>query len=194
MSEQAEKYFTSLQSFLSSIGISLTYNPEQPGGFFDDVALEKGSLIINTITNITIGRALHDAGHIAIVPIQFRHLLTGSAHNKKIRKEQTEYIKTHPIQITYMEEDPICRAIIQNDDTTATAWSYAAAIAAHIPTEIVFADPEAYDGEGEGIHRMLKETAYFGINSLASMGMTCLPMLAKHRKMQPFPHMLRWTN
>lgn len=194
MSEQAAQHFTSLQSFLSSIGITLTYDPDHPGGFFQNVALHQGTLIVNTLTNITIGRTLHDAGHIAIVPIQFRHLLTGSAHNKKVSAEQARYLRTHPIQISSTEEDPTCRAIIQNDDSTATAWSYAAAIAANIPTEIIFDDPEAYDGHGEEIHFMLKATAYMGINSLASMNMTCLHMLANHRKIQPFPHMLRWTN
>lgn len=188
-------FFDRIRTFLAEkTGIDLIYDPDTKGGFFKDVLVSNGNITINRIYRITLGNALHEAGHLAIIPQRFRHLPSGNIFCDEFRKETHDYLENHRFSHENHHENPICRALLQCDDPTATAWSYAAAIAAGVPSTLPFEDPRSYKGTGIDIHAMLQTGGYLGISSLASMQMTHKKLLAKHLKRQPFPAMQRWTN
>lgn len=188
-------YFNRIRDFLASIGITVLMQPLPKKGFFSRTYISNTTIFVSENSDISLGEVLHEAGHIATMPSQFRHLIDGDIEAPEILEAIKQYLDEHfHDQLSCGLEDPTCRAIFQIDDPAATAWSYAAALECGVPTEILFCDHESFGGlkQSREIHHMLSLNAYIGINSLAASGMTCQRTAAKFLGKKPFPHMEKW--
>lgn len=172
--------FEPCASFLRSIGIEVEVVPGV-SGFLRDIRIECGCILVDPVHNSVCGSMLHEGGHIAITPSVFRPLMTGDA-TESIGPAMDRYIEEHPT--LGFEEDPIVRGIVQAGDPEASAWSYAAAIAAGVDTMLPFQG--FFDDQGEEIHDMIAAGRYLGINGLRAAGMI------ETRGPNAFPKMLRW--
>ncbi len=169
--------------FLRSIGHTVEYG-DTAGGFVQGVRIEEGKLIIDSSTRVST--LLHEAGHIACILGQYRPMLgTGTAGSDI--DQQVQRFATDVLDQASSPDDPRVRALIQCSDPEATAWAWAAGLAAGIPPELIILDNE-YDGEGRDIRMMLSMRCYFGINGLAHAGMTT----RSRSEAACFPKMKRW--
>jgi hypothetical protein len=73
------------------------------------------------------------------------------------------------------------------DEMAATAWSWAAAIAAGLDGAVAF-HPDAYRGEGDWLARTFGEGNYIGLPMLQYYGLAARP----DEDHPPFPAMKRW--
>lgn len=149
--------------FLRKIGLDVI---ETPGaqGFVLGIRIVEGKLHIDP--SCAPSALLHEAAHISIVPSRFRHYLNGNLQ-AGIRRmfDDIAAMNLDP-------QHPIVVAALQCSDHEATAWAYAAGLAAGLkPSEIIL-DSE-YEGSGGEIRSMLQMSAYAGINGIACAGM-CL--------------------
>lgn len=149
--------------FLSKIGLNVevVHGAE---GFLNGVKIVKGGLHIDP--GASVSSLLHEAGHLAIVPQQYRCYLDGNIMEGLSRA------------LTEMEEngqvgdDPLVCKMLQTGDTEATAWAWAAGIALNLPGELVIQDQD-YGNEGAGVRLGLSMSSYVGINGMAHAGFCC---------------------
>ena len=71
------------------------------------------------------------------------------------------------------------------------AWSYAAALDAGIPLEVLF-HPQGYKGQNESIQYGFQSGQYIGLPMLQFLGMAYDANNANHKEKQPFPFMISW--
>lgn len=148
-------------TFIQSIGIKVIKVDVIQHTFIDGVKIVNGCIHITE--NTKVSNLLHEAGHLAIIPANLRHLADGDLDDafKKIFEITSKLPHDHPIQ----------RVLIQCSDVEATAWAWSVGCHLGIPhSEII--DEEDYEGEGGNIRFMLSCGKYFGINGLAASGMT----------------------
>ena len=160
---------------------------EHPDAFVPGVWLDRGKIIVNP-ERAHVGDVLHEAGHLACIPSQFRELtVPGSLPGPKLEAAVHEYCDTHPFMDAEGREDPVWRATMQMGDCEATAWAYAASKHLELSPEILFSErefgPMPYEGEGPEIWLMLDANSYMGINGLRAAGFC---------EVRTFPQMKRW--
>lgn len=163
-------------AFLREIGLQIERG-DGTGGFVRGVRIEAGAMIYDAA--VTASNLLHEAGHIAICPGRFRHLLKGN-----LDASHAAILALAPLK----DEDPdgpLYRALIQMSDPEATAWAYAAGIATRLQPERIIEDHD-YEGEGADIRFCLRSGHYMGINGLQHAGMT------QRRGENRYPSMTRW--
>ena len=178
------KFKVKVISFLADIGIE-TRAEKGANGFIPGVLIDKG-VIAYDIEVASVADLLHETGHLAITPPEYRPLMSkGLIQGLKLMFDSIE-------QREIMPDSPMYRAIIQCSDPEATAWAWAAGLHLELPPELII-DSEAYDGTGDEIRSMLQFNAYLGINGLSHGGM-CVSSdaVARHRGVEAFPKMLRW--
>lgn len=164
--------------FLQDIGLVVHLANALPQqGFVDNIALVSGEIYITPACRFS--PLLHEAGHLAICPTRYRHLLSGNlyAGMKQISKELTA-LKLEP-------DSPLDRAFIQCGDSEATAWAWAAGLAIGLSAQCVIEDAD-YQGDGASIRDSLRLNSYLGIHGLMHSGMTLNP------RRGGFPAMLKW--
>jgi len=92
--------------------------------------------------------------------------------------------------------DPALRATIcdfgtastaQGDEMAATAWSWAAAIAAGLDPRVAF-HPDSYRGEGEWLQETFAQGHYIGLPMLRYYGLARFP----HEEGEHYPAMIKW--
>lgn len=191
-----ERCFHRIRQFLGNIGISVSIAPLPADGFLAHTYIRGNHIFCKDTSEETLGEILHEAGHIATIPSFLRPLIDGDVESPEILAAAEEYCLKARAMSFDPDADPTVRAIIQADDVSATAWSYAAAIAADVPPELLIAGPSAFGGQGsesaEAVLIGLKTGHYIGINSLAASKMTFTKGWARCMGAQPFPHMQRW--
>lgn len=166
------KYQSDVIEFLRDIGIEVILVDEVEG-FLDHIEIVNGTLHITS--SAPPSDILHEAGHIAIFPENYRHMVNGNI-DECCADIFDQVQDLHP-------EHPLIQALLQCSETEATAWAWAAG--KHLGMEephIITND--AYDNEGESIRLALSMNSYFGINGMAAAGMTTKGM---------YPKMLKWT-
>lgn len=170
-----------VMQFLHRIGLSVKTEAGS-SGFIDHVAVVNGGLSVDP--SAPASGLLHEAGHLAIVPAQFRSYLSGSlgAGMKKIFAELD--------QMGLEPDDPLQRAMIQTGDPEATAWAWAAGKAIGVPEDLIIQDSE-YSGEGEEIRAALAANCYVGINGIAHAGY-CVPRYNPYRPLPVYPLLAFW--
>ena len=77
------------------------------------------------------------------------------------------------------------------DEIATIAWSYAAALHLEIDPTIVF-HAGGYRGASAAYIENFNAKRYVGVPLLQLYGMTVEPRFAAARRVDPFPHMLRW--
>jgi len=168
-------------SFLESIGLPIKVVPGATG-FVDHVAIVEGTLHVDP--QCRASAMLHDAGHLAIVPGKFRHMLSGNLYSGLKRMfEDTEVVMQHP-------DSPLARAMVQIGDPEATAWAWAAGKAIGLPPTMIIQDDE-YDGEGAFLRMHLSANGYLGINGMSHAGF-CIVRPNKYSSLPVYPKLAFW--
>jgi len=170
--------------FLNGIGI-VTRQVESIEGFLPCVRIAKGELEFTA--QCEVSDILHEAGHIATVPAQFRSYLDGdvSPAQRKMLQEIAD-AGLHP-------DEPLYRAVIQCSDPEATAWGWAAAEHIGIPLEIRILDHH-FDDAGADQRMGLELGHHFGIHGLSHAGFCVTSRsMAKHTGRPLYPGLAFWT-
>ncbi len=167
--------------FLSEIGIAVQLAPGA-SGFIEHVEVLNGGLHVDP--RAPASGLLHEAGHLAIVPTEFRHLLGGNlvAGMKKIY-EHLDSMELEP-------DSHLQRAMLQTGDAEATAWAFAAGRAIGLPDNLIIQDDE-YGAEGRFIRNSLAAGAYLGINGIAHAGF-CVLRATPYRPLPVYPTLAYW--
>lgn len=168
---------------LDQAGLSWRHEATASGFLGAGVDIQEGVLLISP--EASVGNVLHEAGHLAILPQPVRQFV-----NTDLDKAVGLLMAT----IDWSNPDsPLCRAAIQCGDTEATAWAWAAGLAAGIPGPAVIRN-EDYDGTGFEIREMLRTGAYMGIHGLQHAGLCAASdRWASHTRLPVYPRLARWT-
>lgn len=174
--------FARTLAFLDDLGFVVRLDAEADG-FLAGVEIADGELRVASYADDIAGELLHEAGHLAVMPTQFRGLASGDL--TEVVETMGRWIETHAAEVG--PDDLVIRAILQCGECEAVAWSYAAAVAIGIDTRIPFF--RGFEGDGLALHDQVASGYYFGVHGLAAAGMTDLP---RPRSTTPFPDMKRW--
>ena len=163
---QDHAYVSPILNFLEKIGIpvqttTLTSEMSLPG-----IIIKNGTLQIDLQQLKYPGDLLHEAGRIALAPIAVRSTLS------------------HPIK-SQLDFD------VPTNSMMTIAWSYAAALDANIPLEVLF-HPEGYKGQNESIQYGFQSGQYVGLPMLQYLDMAYDANNALQHNANPFPSMIQW--
>jgi len=165
--------------FLLGVGLDVV---ELPGaaGFCKGVRIAGGALYVDR-SNLSPSNLLHEAGHVAVTPGNFRSDLSDDVEDASER--MLEKLTKLGISGCEWPENPLFRATLQCGEAEATAWSYAAGVYLGLAPNQIIARSD-FNGDGAAMLTALKMRAHFGINGLHHAGMCT-------RK--DYPLMRRWV-
>lgn len=169
--------------FLSEVGIPWEW-AESVQGFLDDVEIRGGGLLIKP--GALVSNVLHEAGHLALVPGEYRHLASGGL---------SLALKTMDASTDFSNPDSAAaRASIQCSDPEVTAWAYAVGVHLGLDPAIIILDHQ-YDNEGAFIRLSLGMNAYAGINGLSHAGLCAVKpgAYAEARELPGYPKLKFWV-
>ncbi len=164
---KVDEYLEKCISFLTAIGIEVRFEELNDTCFLPGLSINNGVLLVDTAHLKYPGDILHEAGHIAVVPVAERVTLTAAVIEK--------------------------RAMRQAEEMMAIAWSYAACIYICLDPYVVFHD-EGYKGGGSYIADNFNNKKYFGLPMLQWKGMAADEKNAVVLAIKPFPHMIKWLH
>jgi hypothetical protein len=159
--------------FLKGIGLPWVVNDEVLCGFLPRIEIKAG--VPHVHPKCPVSNLLHEAGHLACIPAQFRSLVSGDV--------DASLSTVWGENACYDPDSPLYRALIQCSDPEATAWAWAAGVAVGLPAEVIIKNGE-YQRDGCAVRSALGGRAWCGINGLAHAGMCAL---------KEYPKMLRWV-
>jgi len=163
----------SLLTFLRTIGITIHEVEKLPEtGFLESILLKDGEMYI--LPEAKISSILHEAGHLAIIPAQFRHFASGDLRGLQ---QMFDALDNEPL------DSPLMRAALQCGDTEATAWAYAVGVHLGIPEKLIIQDDE-YSGTGNEIRAVVAIGHYLGVHGLQHAGMC---------NKRDWPRLIRWV-
>lgn len=168
-------------SWLNSIGLKVIVGepPEYVERFLPDVVVFNGEIYVTQETKIC--NLLHDAGHVAVTPAEFRSVLTGDLSLEE--NEQSRLILENKYFNLVSGQDELFR-LIHGGEQAAIAWSYAAGFVNNLNADIIFPKDLA---DIENAFRMSHNNtlaAHPGIAELYHSGMI--------ESKAAFPKMKRW--
>ena len=152
-------YLPTMRAFLAEIGIPTQEVALTTETFLPGILIDNGGLLIDPARLLYPGDILHEAGHLAVTPAAERVQLAGNVLAGKPKQQGTD-----------------------GDEIVAILWSYAAARAIGMPSEIVF-HPDGYHGSSSWILDNFRQSVYPGLPLLVWMGLTTN---------EEFPAMTRW--
>lgn len=164
--ETAVSDFEKVTTFLCEIGIDYYVSDEDFDSFLTGIKIEGGKLKINPKTILCVGDILHEAGHLACLPLSLR---------SEINDDVGKSLNGGP---TY--------------ELAVIAWSVAAAIHLDIPLSEVF-HVEGYKGDAIWLQEQYTSKNYIGLPHLQWMGLAAFEDELVDDKILPFPNMKRWT-
>lgn len=149
-------------AFLRQVGLTLRRVETLNGaGFLEDVRVVSGEL--HFLPNAKACNLLHEAGHVAICPGRYRHLMSDDVEEgARAMYEQMERDGIPPGAREW-------EVALQVSEAEATAWSWAAGKAAGLPDAEIIED-WCFNGEGALTRTMLASRSHYGINGLAHAG------------------------
>jgi len=154
--------------------------PADPHQFLKTVHVHRGELHI--APKARTSDILHEAGHLALFPANFRHYVTGNVETAIARM----FDELEKSQID--SESPIVRAALQCDDAEATCWAWSAGLHLGIDEVLIIDDSNYTDSDGTpggaAERWALRLRAHNGIEGLHVAGM-CIQ--------RSYPAMLRWV-
>lgn len=157
------KAFEASVQFIKSLGINVHFKTLDPAQILPGISIEQGAIFIDEKQMLFPGDVLHEAGHIAVVPLAERHTL-----NKETIGKRTD---------------------APAEEMMAIAWSFAACIHLQLPPEFVLHD-DGYKGGGSLICENFKNGQYFGVPMLQYRGMCYASPNEVH---DAYPVMIKWT-
>lgn len=164
ISEEKKKLITLLVNFIEEIGLSITLATDEGPGFLPGVKIKNGGLSVDPDQLLYPGDILHEAGHLATLPLHIRQELDG----------QLPDIDLH-----------------RGAELMTLAWSYAAALHLKLPANVVFHE-HGYKGGAENLIVDFEEGRFIGLPMLQYYGMAFDVQNAKRLNVPPFPHMVSW--
>lgn len=167
--------------FLRDIGLQVEICAGATG-FTQHVEVIEGGLMVDPKAEASC--LLHEAGHLAIVPEQFRHFMSGNLMAGMQHVYET---------VDRMGIDPdsaLHRAVTQISDPEATAWGYAAGKAIGLPDDVIIRTVD-YDGDGDFIRLALAANAYVGIHGVSHAGF-CAIRKNPYRPLPVYPQLAYW--
>ena len=171
-------------AFLNEIGIKAV-EVDQVEGFLPNCRITHGSIEYSSACDVS--DLLHEAGHIATVPAQFRSYLDGDVGvGQKRMLGEIAAMDLHP-------DERLHRAAMQCSDPEAAAWGWAVADHLEIPHELRILDHH-FTNDG-ATHRMSMGMGHhLGIHGLSHGGFCVTrPSLEKYLGRPVFPRLLYWT-
>jgi hypothetical protein len=165
VSDEDKKALEKCIAFLNGIGIKTIYRSIPAVTFLPGLSIEAGCIIIDIEKPCYPGDILHEAAHIAIVPVADRATLDAAS------------IGARPDN--------------QAEEMMAIAWSYAACVYLQMDPYFVFHD-NGYKGGGSYIADNFKEKRYFGLPMLQWKGMAADEKKAAELNVAPYPAMIKW--
>lgn len=151
--------------FLHEIGLKISLRNLEGETFLRGILIENGELFVDESRLEFVGDILHEAGHLATAPAEFRPRLSDTVELPDFNMDSLE--------------------------TAAMLWSYAAAIHLKIDPRIVF-HPHGYKGSSEGILFNYSLGMFMGIQVLEESEMAFGQNLAAQKNVEPFPEMQKW--
>jgi len=171
--------------FLNDVGLP-TRIVDEVSGFLPHIRITQGELECTLLADVS--DLLHEAGHLATIPEQFRAYMDGDVGKgqKRMFEEVGKDVRD--------PDGPLYRAMIQCSDPEATAWGWAAGEHLQIPKELRVLDHHFEDGGAD--QRMGLEMGYhFGINGLAHAGFCVTrPALAERMGRPAYPKLKYWIH
>jgi hypothetical protein len=146
-------------AFLDSIGIPTAEAVLVEDTVLPAMTVRDGVILYDPARLERPGDLLHEAGHIAMTDPALRPTISDFA----------------------------AAATAQGDEMGATAWSWAAAIAAGLDPRVAF-HPDAYRGEGEWLQETFAQGHYVGLPMLRYYGLARFP----DQDGEQYPAMIKW--
>lgn len=172
---------THIVNVLNKIGIQCIIG-EANNCFVDGVQIKNGCLIVN-IYRCSISNLLHEAGHLAVLPKEYRKQASGDLGDV-LRKMYRE--------IDCSKEEN--RRYMQCEDAEATAWAYAFGRRCVVPFDLII-DDEQYDGTGRDVLESLALGSGLGVNGLSRMGWCASSIIhSKASGLPMYPNLVKWIN
>lgn len=188
---------------IRALGVPVrTYDAPHPRAILPGVWIESGILGVCPWA-VMPGDILHEAGHLAVWPSRFRHLIgPGSIDEVDMPHARAvlEYMTSREA-FSLGVDHWLFRALLQSGEDEANAWSYAAALAVDLPPEQVFMHRypgdvphrhQPYQGEGESVMWGLVRGSSLGINGLQAAGMCRIRNFPGQDPVPLWPKMIRW--
>ncbi len=152
--------------FIRSVGIEVTGQPLDGDTFLPGISIERGSILIDRKQLKHPGDLLHEAGHIAVVPLAERATLDAAVLGQR---------KDHA-----------------SEEMMAMAWSYAACHHLGMDVRVVFHE-YGYKGGSESILQSMQSSMPLGAPMLQYIGLAWNRHLTPPEDFRPFPAMRRWV-
>ena len=132
-----------IAEFLKAIGLEITAGAVDESAFLPGIRVENGGLVIDESRLSYPGDLLHEAGHLAVVPLDIRQTLHDEVH------------VDNPVTI----------------ESAAMSWSYAACVHLGLNLRVVFHE-SGYHGRSENLLLGFQLGVFPGLHELISAGMT----------------------
>ena len=160
------QYLLSILNFLEKINIPYHFDKITVETYVPGILIKSGGLVIDNELLKFPGDILHEAGSIALCPADVRPTL-----NTPIAAQLDFDAATHSFM--------------------TLAWTYAAALDADTPLEVVF-HKDGYHGQGESIANSFQSGQYIGLPMLQYLGMAYDAHNASQHNTNSFPAMVQW--
>jgi len=175
--EHAQK----VMEFLNGIGLRVDVVPGAKG-FIEGILLVDGT--VHADPDCEVSGLLHEAGHLAIIPNDLRHHMSGHLYGSlRTILDESKFLTLDPDSQRF-------RALVQTSDPEVTAWAWAVGKHLDIPEELIVMDHE-YEGDGEGVRLGLSLNCYSGINGLMHAGF-CQVRKNPYRNLPVYPELAFW--
>jgi hypothetical protein len=175
-------------TFFDDIGMKYEEDANASGGPIDGIYINHGTLRFNRHARNIEANLLHEAGHVAIIPAQFRDQAEGDLEG--ISEIARKYLDDNP-NGAGIHEDPVIRMLIQVGEAEAIAWTYAVVVHLNLDLRQCFeiGFPTIDDKDGSTVSLRFKMGDHYGIHGLKHAGMTDLPQAKTDFS---YPKMHRW--
>ena len=163
--------------FLQSIGLEMVQR-QSVKGFVNHVRIVAGAIEFDA--KCSFADLLHECGHVAIVPAEFRGHLNDDV--------EESFQKIFELYVDLELDDPRKIAFMQAGDAEATAWTWAAGKKLGLADKQIIRDRD-YQGAGADQRLALSMRHHYGIQGLRRSGMCA----HKFKFDKQYPEMLRWV-
>lgn len=151
--------------FIRSIGIEVVF-AQLSESFLPGIHINEGKLFVDPAALAFPGDILHEAGHIAVVPLAERQQLNAQSIAERPQREAEEMM--------------------------AIAWSYAACRHLGLSSSFLFHEG-GYKGGGAYLAENFDNKRYIGLPMLQYCGLCFDEKNAALNHQQPYPYMQKWT-
>lgn len=160
------EYMDRTLAFLGEVGIGWRYEEVPRDTFLPGLEVVAGVIVIDREQLRHPGDILHEAGHIALIPLEKRSLFSGNV---------ADSLPEHG-----------------GDEVAVILWSYAASLHLGLPLEFVLHD-SGYHDDADWLRAEFESGNYIGLPLLVWMGLCEDPKKARIEGRLGFPRMGRWV-